>query len=169
MPMGSTVSVLSESIRKVLRDLGEDDRRLFLRYKTSLIEDQIGDSPLLDQLCWVRLVRTRLSDNYAMALSTYREGLAGRVNMPGGWRKSRTIKSRGEFESPMPWLHPYKLAGEALQPLEEELHRSVTSGQTAERDISRLLQVLEEHDIRFPISPSQLSPKFPPRPLRTYM
>ncbi len=52
--MGSTIDAVSEEIGVLLNDLGEDDRRLFLEYKTALMDDRIASSPLLDQLCWVR-------------------------------------------------------------------------------------------------------------------
>ncbi len=71
--MGPTIDSSSDGIRKSLKGLSEDDRRLFLEYKKTIMGNQVADSPLLDQLCWVRLVRTRLLDNYTIALSTNKE------------------------------------------------------------------------------------------------
>ena len=155
-------------INKMMGELSSDDQRLFRQYRDELLKEQIKESPLLDQLCWVKLVRSRLSDSYAKVLSAYQEKLAQRTMMPGSWRKSRTIKSPGEFESPMPWLHPFKMAGEALAPLEEELDRAVASGDRSARDMTKLGEVLEEHNIQFPISSQEPAPKFPPRSLRTF-
>lgn len=166
--MGSTIDSSSESIGKSLKNLSEDDRRLFLEYKKTIMGNQVADSPLLDQLCWVRLVRTRLLDNYTIALSASKEKLKERIDMPGGWRESRTVKTASEFESPMPWLHPFKLAAEELKSFEEGLNAAVSSGETEEKDATMLQEVLDKYDIRFPITSSHLSPKFPPRSLRIF-
>ena len=94
--------------------------------------------------------------------------LAERANMPGGWRASRTIKAPGEFESPMPWMHPCKLAGDALRSLEYELDEAVSSGETQAIDMARLGEVLDRYGLRLPLSSAPSPPKFPPRSLRRY-
>ena len=166
--MASTIDSVSESIRKLLVDLGEEDLRLFLDDKATYIQRHSSDSPMLDQLCWVRLIRVRLAEAFSVALSNYKERLKGRTSMPGGWRKSPTTKTPSEFESPMPWLHPYKLAGEALRPLEEALETAVTSGETAIQDLSILENVCRQYDIQLPLSSQTSNPSFPPRSLRMY-
>lgn len=155
-------------VGKMLGQLSSNDQERFEQYKDAMRKKQINESPLLDQLCWVRLMRSQLSDSYAKALSGYEERLAKRAEMPGRWRKSPTMKSPDEFESPVPWLHPFKLAGEALAPLEEELEKAVASGDTEAKDTARLGEILDTHGIRFPISSNEPISRFPPRPLRIH-
>lgn len=166
--MTPAIDSISEDIQRRLADLSEEDLRLFLDDKAAYIQRHIDDSPLLDQLCWVRLIQTRLAGAFSKVLSNYKERLEGRTSMVGGWRKSPTTKAPSEFESPMPWLHPYKLAGEALQPLTEALETAVSSGETAALDLKLLEDVCNRYDIQLPLSPLPLKPSFPPRPLRMY-
>jgi len=166
--MVSSIDSVSESIRELLVKLSEEQQNSFLDDKAAFMQRQINDSPALDQLCWVRLIRVLLAETLARDLARYTERLESRMSMPGGWRESRTIKSSAEFESPMPWLHPYKLAGEALQPLEEKLETAATSGENQEVDLTKLGKVLEKYDIRLPLAESFYKPKFQPRSLRIY-
>lgn len=161
--MGSTSDIMLN-----LDDLSSDDKQLFQDIKSEWQKKQIKESPLLDQLCWVQLIRRRLSDSFAKALLSQREKLEKRAKMPSRWRESPTIKSPEEFEGPMPWLHPYKMAGEALAPLEQELKTAINSGDTNANDISMLGEVLSKHNLKFPLASDEPIPRFPPRSLRFY-
>jgi hypothetical protein len=88
--------------------------------------------------------------------------------MPGGWRKSVTRKLPGEFESPMPWLHPFKLAREDLARLEKELEEALAGGETEARSPGRLREVLERHDLQLPLPSPHFEPKFRPGAIRVY-
>ena len=151
-----------------LDSLSSDDKKLFLDLKSEWQKKQIQESPLLDQLCWVQLIRRQLTDRFAKALSSHKEKLEKRVKMPSRWRKSPTIKSPEEFEGPMPWLHPYKMAGQALAPLEKELTAAVGSGDTKAKDIAMLKEVLSKHNLQYPLASEAPVPRFPPRSLRLY-
>ncbi len=166
--MASTIDSVSESVRASLEDVSATDRDLFLAEKERAMKQQIIDSPLLDQLCWVRLIRLMLSEGHSKLLAEYEDKLKERTEMVRGWRKSPTTKSASEYEGPMPWLHPFKLAGEALEPLEESLETAVTSGQTEEGDLEALKEVLDRYKINLPLQLQAATPRFPPRPLRIY-
>lgn len=166
--MTSSIDSISEIIRTALSSFSSKDQEFFLKEKNIHLERQIKDSSLLDQLCWVRLIRTRLSEGYKKTLNTYKEKLKGRTGMMGGWRKSPTMKATSEYESPMPWLHPFKLAGEELQPLEDELKAAVVEGETYEKDLGKLQEVLDKYKLQLPLPSPSLKPKYTPRPVRVY-
>jgi hypothetical protein len=110
----------------------------------------------------VRLVLARLREGYAQALSNFEERLDDRSAMRDGWRKATARKVAGEYESPMPWMHPFRLASEDLEPLEQELEAAVSSGETRERDLGRLREVLEQHELTLPLPSPIVPPRFPP-------
>ena len=166
--MSSTIPSASEHIQTTLHKLNPEDQQLFSETKENYTKRQIVDSPLLDQLCWIQLINARLKEHYSTVLSSYTERLKNRIDMPGGWRKLRTIKSSGEFESPMPWLHPFKLTADALQPLEEELEPAVSAGETKEKDLKKLQDLFDKYNLQFPLEPLSLKPKYPPRPTRIF-
>jgi len=148
--------------------MSTEDQSLFTETKRRFMEREIADSPLLDQVCWVRLIGTRLREAFTEVLSAYKAKLRSRIDMPGGWRKSTTTKSSGEFESPMPWLHPFKLAADDLQSLEEELTSAASAGETGEKELKRLQEVLLEHHLQLPLQPVSLKPDYTPRPTRIF-
>jgi hypothetical protein len=80
----------------------------------------------------------RLSEGYARALRDFEAMLEQRIGMRPGWRKSLSRKVAGEYESPMPWLHPFRLAREALDPVQDELEAAVAAGETRERHPEQL-------------------------------
>jgi len=160
--MTSSMDSISKIIRTDLSSFSSEDQQFFLEEKNRHLEGQIKDSSLLDQLCWLCLIRTRLSEGYKKALNTYKEKLEERTMMIGGWRKSPTMKAASEYESPMPWLHPFKLAGEELQPLEDELKAAVAEGETDEMDLVRLQEVLAKHKLWLPLPSPSLKPKYTP-------
>jgi hypothetical protein len=166
--MAASIDSASEAARAILRSLSREDQSLFLEEKGRYLARRAGDSPLLDQLCCLRVVMTRLSEGYAEALRRFEEGIEAKTEMPGGWRQSVTRKLPGEFESPMPWLHPFKLAREELQPLEEELEAALASGETEARDQGRLREVLERHELQLPLPSPYIEPKFRPGAVRVY-
>lgn len=166
--MATTIDSVSENVRASLEKLNSTDQSLFLAEKERVMEQPVSDSPLLDQLCWVRLIRMMLSEGHSKTLTEFENKLKQRTKMVRVWRKSPTIKSASEYEGPMPWLYPFKLAGEALKPLEESLEAAVTSGQTEEKDLTILQEVLDKYKINLPLQPQSTTPRFPPRPLRAY-
>jgi hypothetical protein len=122
----------------------------------------MADSGLLDQLCYVRMVIARLWEGYQKAYSEFDERLGVWTRKLDGWRESITKTQENELESPMPWLHPFKLAAEELKPLEEELATAVKQGETGQRDLSRLHEVLERHQLRLPLTAPDMNPRFQP-------
>ncbi|MEE8399476.1 MAG: hypothetical protein V3S89_10755 [Desulfobacterales bacterium] len=163
--MTTTIDSVSESVKTSLEKLSSVNQKLFLAEKERSLKQPISNSPLLDQLCWVKLIRIMLADGHSMRLTEFKNDLKERSKRVMSWRKSPTIKTDGEFEGPMPWLHPFKLAGEALWPLEISLEEAVTSGQTEEEDLTALQEVLHRHNIDLPLQPQSTTPRFPPRPL----
>jgi hypothetical protein len=166
--MAASIDSVSDAVRATLQTLSRQDQSLFLEEKDRYLERPVDDSPLLDQLCCLRVVMTRLSEGYAAALRRFEEGLAAKTEMPGGWRKSVTRKLPGEFESPMPWLHPFKLAREDLRPLEEEWEAALARGETEARNPTKLQQVLDSHELRLPLPSPDIEPKFRPGAVRVY-
>jgi hypothetical protein len=154
---------VSENTRETLESLSSDDQQLFLEERGKVLERGVGGSPLLDQLCCLRLIMTRLAEGHEVALNAFDETLGDKIKKRTGWRKSVLHKLSGEYESPMPWMHPFKLAREELQPLEERLEAAVGRGETEELDLSELQRVLERHHLELPLP----SP-FPPGGVRTY-
>jgi hypothetical protein len=152
----------SQTVRTMLESLSSQDRDLFLEERKRLLEDRRVESPLLDQLCLLRVVMARLSDGHARALAAFEATLEQRTRMRGGWRKSVLRKMSDEYEAPMPWLHPFKLAGEELGPLAQELEAAVERGETRETEWTRLHQVLEKYQLEMPLSSLAVQPRFPP-------
>ena len=166
--MAVSIDSVSDAVRATLQALGHQDQSLFLEEKNRYLEGPVGDSTLLDQLCCLRVVMTRLSEGYAAALGRFEERLEEKTEMPGGWRESVTRKLPGEFESPMPWLHPFKLAREELHPLEEEWEAALARGETEARDSARLQEVLDRHELQLPLPSPDIEPKFRPGAVRVY-
>lgn len=157
-PLDSVV----ESVRATLSMLDSEDQQLFFDERGRCAEKKLGEGPLLDQLCCLRVVRVRLAQGYARALADFEERLERRSRMRQGWRKSTVRKVSGEYESPMPWLHPFRLADEDLEPLERELHEAVAAGETAVRAPERMLEVLERHELGLPLPTPIFQPRFRP-------
>jgi hypothetical protein len=65
-------------------------------------------------------------------------------------------------------MHPFKLAREELQPLEQQLEAAVDRGETAELDPAELQRVLERHHLELPLPSPFPPPRFPPGGVRTY-
>jgi hypothetical protein len=151
-----------------LDNLSPDDHRFFLEKKDKYLKHQIIDSPLLDQLCCVHLIMTRLSESYEKSLTEFEERLEARTTLLEGWRKSLTTKEMEEFESPMPWLHPFKLAAEELKPLSEALETAVMKGETEEKDLGKLQEVMGKYKLQFPLPSHIMKPRYPPRSVRVY-
>jgi hypothetical protein len=160
--MAASLDSVCESVRAMLAELADEDRRRFLEERDRCREQGLSEGSLLDQLCCVRLVVSRLAEGYAEALAGFEERLDQRSGMPGGWRKSMARKAPAEYESPMPWLHPFRLAKEDLEPLEEELRDAVARGETQEREPGRLRAVLERHELTLPLPSPHVPPRFPP-------
>jgi hypothetical protein len=146
----------------MLRDLGSEDQRLFLEEKNKRIEQQIADGPLLDQICCLRVVLARLSQGYATALARFEERLEARASMTGGWRDSVTRKLPDEYESPMPWLHPFKLARDELTLLERQLEASLADGSTTDTGFATFREVLDRHGLELPLPSPIMEPRFRP-------
>jgi hypothetical protein len=166
--MAASIDSVSDAVRAVLQALSQEDQSLFLEEKDRYLARPVKDSPLLDQLCCLRVVMTRLSEGYAAALRRFEEGLAAKTEMRGSWRESVTLKRPGEFESPMPWLHPFKLAREDLEPLEEEWDTALARGETEARDPGRLREVLDEHELQLPLPSPDFGPKWRPGAIRVF-
>jgi hypothetical protein len=166
--MADSIDAVSEAARAVLRTLSREDQSLFLREKDEYLARRVGDSPLLDQRCCLRVVMTRLREGYTAALARFEAELEAKSEMRGGWRDSVTRKLPGEFESPMPWLHPFKLAREDLEPLEEELEAALAMGKTELRGFGRLREVLERHELQLPLPSPHVGPKFLPGEVRVF-
>lgn len=160
--MATSLESVCESVRATLGELGEADGRLFLEERERCRAEGLTAGPLLDQLCCVRRIRSRLAEGYAEALARFEERLEQRSSMAEGWRKSTARKAPAEYESPMPWMHPFRLAGEDLESLEAELHDAVARGETKERALGRLRAVLEQHEISLPLPSPHVGPRFPP-------
>jgi len=156
----------SEAVRAVLTDVGSEERKLFLEEKRRLLEDQCAESPLLDQLCLLRVVMAKLSEGYDRALSKFEAMLEQRTRMRPGWRKSIAHKVSGEYESPMPWLHPFRLARETLVPVREEIETAVARGETLERRPERLQEALAQHGLELPLPSPLMRPRFLPGSVR---
>jgi hypothetical protein len=146
----------------MLTSVGSEDQQRFLEERRRLLEDQCAEGPLLDQLCLLRVVMARLSEGYARSLRDFEAMLEQRIGMRPGWRKSLARKVAGEYESPMPWLHPFRLAREALDPLRNELETAVAKGESRERHPERLREVLAEHGLALPLPSPLVPPRFPP-------
>jgi hypothetical protein len=166
--MASSMDSVSENTRAMLESLSSEDQQLFLEERGKARERGVGDSPLLDQLCCLRLIMTRLAEGHEVALKAFDETLGDKVKKRTGWRKSVLRKLSGEYESPMPWMHPFKLAREELQPLEERLEAAVGRGETEELDLSELRRVLERHHLELPLPSPFPPPPFPPGGVRIY-
>jgi hypothetical protein len=160
--MTAPLDTVSENVRATVSTLDTDDQRLFFEERTRCIQKELGEGPLLDQLCCLRVVRERLAEGYARALGDFEERLERRSGMREGWRKSTVRKVAGEYESPMPWLHPFRLANEELEALERELEAAVAAGETALRDPERLLEVLARHELELPLPTPIIQPRFRP-------
>jgi hypothetical protein len=166
--MADPIDAASEAVRAVLRILSQEDQSLFRKEKQECLARGVVESPLLDQRCCLRVVTTRLREGYSEALTRFEAGLEAKSEMRGGWRNSVTRKLPGEFESPMPWLHPFKLAREELETLEEELETALASGETELREFGRLPEVLERHQLELPLPSPHLEPKFRPGAVRVF-
>ena len=166
--MASSMDSVSENTRATLESLSSEDQQLFLEERGKVMERGVGGSPLVDQLCCLRLIMTRLAEGHQLALNAFDESLGDKVKKRTGWRKSVILKLSGEYESPMPWMHPFKLAREELQPLEERLEAAVDRGETEELDLSELQRVLERHHLELPLPSPFPPPPFPPGGVRTY-
>ena len=166
--MASSVDSVSENTRATLESLSSEDQQLFLEERGKVRERGVGDSPLLDQLCCLRLIMTRLAEGHEVALKAFDETLGEKVKKRTGWRKSVIRKLSGEYESPMPWMHPFKLAREELQPLEGRLEAAVGRGETEELDLGELQRVLERHHLELPLPSPFPPPPFPPGGVKTY-
>jgi hypothetical protein len=164
--MASRIDSESKAVGAMLASASSEDRELFLEERQRLLEDRRAESPLLDQLCLLRVVLARLAEGYARALSKFEETLEQKTKMRGGWRKSILHKVSSEYESPMPWLHPFKLAAEELDPLRDELEAAVELGETRERDPARLRDTLAKHGLVLPLPSPLTGPRFPPGNLR---
>ena len=166
--MASSMDSVSENTRAMLESLSSEDQQLFLEERGKVRERGVGGSPLLDQLCCLRLIMTRLAEGHEVALNAFDETLGDKVKRRAGWRKSGIRQLSGEYVSPMPWMHPFKLAREELQPLEERLEAAVGRGETEELDLSELQRVLERHHLELPLPSPFPPPPFPPGGVRTY-
>jgi hypothetical protein len=142
-------------VRSTLADLASEDRKLFLEERQRLLEDPHPESPLLDQLCLLRVITARLAEGYASALASFETTLEKRILMRPGWRKTLRRKTADEYESPMPWLHPFRLAREELVVVQDEIADAVARGETLVRHPERLHEVLAEHGLALPL-PSPL-------------
>jgi hypothetical protein len=149
-------------VRATLADLGREDRQLFLEERQQLLEDQQPESPLLDQLCLLRVITARLAEGYAFALAKFEVTLEKRIRMRPGWRKTLRRKAAGEYESPMPWMHPFRLAREELVAVQDELAEAVASGETRVRQPERLSDVLAKHGLALPLPSPLVPPSFAP-------
>lgn len=166
--MASTKGFANGRVGDALQKLSATDRALFLEEKRGYVERKLRDSQLLDELCFIRVVARRLSEGYAVALGDFEQKVEERTRMRAGWRKSTTVKRQNEFESPMPWLHPFKLAGDELAPFEAELEAAVLNGESQPIDPERLARVLGSHDLELPLPSPQVAPRFPPGGVRSY-
>ncbi len=166
--MTSSMDSISEKLGSKLDNLSPEDNRLFFEEKDKYLKRQIIDSPLLDQLCCVHLIITRLSEGYERALTEFEGRLEARTTLLEGWRKSLTTKEMEEFESPMPWLHPFKLATEELKPLSDALETAVMRGETEEKDLGKLQEVMGKYKLQFPLPSHIMKPRYPPRSVRVY-
>jgi hypothetical protein len=164
--MASDLESGSPAVRAWLADAGSEDRQRFFEERRRLLEDGRAESPLLDQLCHLRVVTARLAEGYAAALSVFEAALEQRTRMRPGWRKSRGRKAVSEYESPVPWLHPFRLAREELAPLQGELETAAAAGETRERQPERLREVLAKHELALPLPSPLMPPKYLPGGLR---
>ena len=78
------------------------------------------------------------------------------------WRKSLARKVADEYESPVPWLHPFRLARETLSSVQDELEAAVAAGETRERHPERLRDVLAKHGLALPLPSPHVAPRFLP-------
>jgi len=164
--MASDLESQSQAVRAWLADAGSEDRQRFVEERRRLLEDGGAASPLLDQLCQMRVVTAGLAEGYATALSTFEAALEQRTRMRPGWRKARGRKTSSEYESPVPWLHPFRLAGEELAPLRGELETAVAAGETRERHPEQLREVLAKHELALPLPSPLVQPRYLPGGLR---
>jgi len=166
--MAASIDSASDAVRALLQALSQEDQSLFLEEKDRYLARPVVESPLLDQLCCLRVVMKRLSEGYAAALRRFEEELALKTQMRGSWRESVTLKRAGEFESPMPWLHPFKLAREDLEPLQDEWETALASGETEAGNPGRLREVLDGHDLQLPLPSPHFEPKWRPGAIRVF-
>ena len=166
--MSSSMDSLLNKVGLKPDNLSPEDHRLFLEKKNEYLKRQIIDSPLLDQLCCLKSIMIRLSEGYERALREFEERLETRTMLLEGWRKSLITKTTEEFESPMPWLHPFKLAKEELRPLSEALENAVMKGETEEKDLGELQDVMVKYSLQFPLPSHRIQPRYPPRNVRVY-
>ncbi len=142
----------SETVQATLAELGSRDRELFLEVRRQLLEEEHRESPLLDQLCLLRVITTRLAEGYAGALAKFEARLEQRIRMRPGWRRMLRHKSASDHESPMPWLHPLRLAHEALVAMQDQVEQDVSSGETRDAHAEQLAEVLARHGLALPLS-----------------
>jgi len=166
--MAASMKSVSEKVRATLGGLSSEEQQLFLKEKNEALEGKASDGPLLDQLCFVRLLMAMLAEGHKVAVTDFQATLDGKMHMRGGWRKSIMRKVPSEYESHMPWMHPYKLAREDLQPLEAQLAAAVAKGETEEKDWALIEQVLDRHRLDLPLSVPALLPEFQPGGIRVY-
>lgn len=166
--MTSPKDPISEKTGYERDDLSSADQRLFLEEKDKYVKRQVADSPLLDQVCLVHVIVARLSEGYRKALADFEERLNARITMLEGWRQSVTKKTAGELESPMPWLHPFRVAAEELRPLQEELEAAVMKGETEEKDLGKLREVMDRHQLQWPLPSHVGQPRYLARSVRVY-
>jgi hypothetical protein len=166
--MAASLESVSENVRARLEGLSAEDQQLFLEAKAKALETGASGGPLVDQLCFVRQLRATLAEAHKAAVTDFQATLDGKMRMRGGWRKSIMRKVPAEYESHMPWMHPYKLAGDELQPLEAELEAAVGRGETEEKDWALIEEVLDRHRLDLPLSEPPLPPEFQPGGVRVY-
>ena len=73
----------SENPGAMLESLSSEDQQLFLEERGKVRERGVGDSPLLDQLCCLRLIMTRRGTYDEAARIPLDENGSGKS---GGWR-----------------------------------------------------------------------------------
>ena len=166
--MATSLAPCSQSVQTILESLGSEDQALFQQERDRRIEQGLSESSLLEQLCCLHVIRARLAEGYQQALTSFQATLEGKASQRVGWRRHSLRKVKGEYESPMPWMHPFKLAGEALQPFAEELETALADGETEERDSGRLEEVLAQYDLELPLPPPFPKPRWGPGTVQVY-
>ena len=155
----------SDAVRATLADLGREDRKLFLEERQRFLAERQPESPLLDRLCLLRVITARLAEGYADALASFESTLERRIRMRPGWRRTLRRKTVDEYESPMPWLHPFRLAREELVAVQDEIAADVARGETRDRRPERLGELLAKHGLALPLpSPLARSSSAPGQP-----
>lgn len=154
---------VTAGVRETLTRLDADDRQRFAEEKErSLHEEGLPDGEALEELCCLRVILRGLSEGYDRALARFESRLDERSEMRQGWRKATVRKVSGEYESPMPWLHPFRLAREELEPLEVELREAIARGGASPRALARIEEVLAKHELALPLPDPEVQPRFPP-------